>query len=78
MLDYFCIYVTLCIVILADKVEFKSETQMSELKEKDEEIDALKLALKEKESKETLVVTMEYYIVDHLDYARLNSSSFTN
>ena len=31
---------------------------MSELKEKDEEIDALKLALKEKESKETLNVTI--------------------
>ena len=59
-------------------MEFKSEAQMSELKKKDEEIDALKLALKEKESKETLTVTMEYYIVDHLDYAALNSSSFTN
>ena len=59
MLDYFCIFVTLlCIVILADKVEFKSETQTSKLKEKDEEIDALKLALKEKESKETLIVTI--------------------
>ena len=56
MLDYFCIYVTLlCIVILADKVELKSEAQISELKEKDEEIDALKLALKEKESKEILI-----------------------
>ena len=31
---------------------------MSELKEKDEEIDALKLALREKESKETLIVTI--------------------
>ena len=59
MLDYFCIYVTLlCIVILADKVELKSEAQISELKEKDEEIDALKLALREKESKETLNVTI--------------------
>ena len=56
MLDYFCIFVTLlCIVILADKVELKSEAEMSELKKKDEEIDALKLALKEKESKEILI-----------------------
>ena len=53
---YYTVFVTLlCIVILADKVEFKSETQMSELKEKDEEIDTLKLALKEKESKEILI-----------------------
>ena len=42
-------------MILADKVGFKSETQMSELMEKEEEIDALKLALKEKESTETRI-----------------------
>ena len=32
---------------------FQSETQMLELREKEEEIDALKLALKKKESKQT-------------------------
>ena len=50
----YIVFVTLlCFVILGNKVGFMSETQMSELKEKEEEIDVLKLALKEKESKET-------------------------
>ena len=37
---------------------FQSDTLISELKEKEEEIDALKLALKEKESKETWIATI--------------------
>ena len=50
----YTVFVTVfCFVILANKVGFMSETQISKLKEKEEEIDALKLALKEKESKET-------------------------
>ena len=39
-------------IILADKLVFQSETQMSELKEEEKEIEILKLILKEKESKE--------------------------
>ena len=38
---------------IAYKVGFWSKTQMSEIKEKEEEIHALKLTLKEKESKKT-------------------------
>ena len=55
----YTVFVTLlCFVTLADKVGFQSDTQISELKEKDKEIDALKLALKEKTSKETWIATI--------------------